>query len=303
MAEPFLHAPYAEGRSLFSIGLAPLDLSQWIEVDDRLQAELALKETILASEGENAFAALPESLAGQKETLSLLAAHLCSRFPDVYARDGDAIRILPAGRSLALHAGEPLKTASRLVQEDLLLMRRLARGWRLAAGSLCFPSSWRLSEKIGRELESLHAPVPGFAGRTAAILRRIFDNLKPEQPIERMNWSIYGDGELRHAVSGGDPGERFPADRPIASIAHVRVERQTARKLPASGDILFTVRVHVDPIAMLERHKDGARLARALCDQLSALSAEQLAYKGLDHARGRLIEALCALAGESVNAR
>jgi hypothetical protein len=44
----------------------------------------------------------------------------------------------------------PLKAAALLVQEDLILMRKGEDGWRLAAGSLCFPSSWTLTEKFGR---------------------------------------------------------------------------------------------------------------------------------------------------------
>ena len=44
-------------------------------------------------------------------------------------------------------------------------MRRGEDGWRLAAGSLCFPSSWSLDEKFGRPLQEIHAPVPGFGPR------------------------------------------------------------------------------------------------------------------------------------------
>ncbi|TIU52784.1 MAG: DUF3445 domain-containing protein, partial [Mesorhizobium sp.] len=60
----------------------------------------------------------------------------------------------------------PLVQASLLVQEDLILMRRDESGWRLAAGSLCFPSSWSLLEKFGKPLQQIHAPVPGFGPGT-----------------------------------------------------------------------------------------------------------------------------------------
>ena len=60
-----------------------------------------------------------------------------------------------------------------------MLMRRGEDGWRLAAASLCFPSSWSLEEKFGRPLQDIHTPVPGFGRgtRTADIIHRIFDNL------------------------------------------------------------------------------------------------------------------------------
>jgi hypothetical protein len=291
----FLHAPYASGKPPFSVGLAPIDLGVWIEQDELLAEQLALKEDIFAHEGAAAFAALAGSEAGQAEVLALLTSHLPARFPQTYRREGDAIRVLPAYRLVALGGEAPLLTASRLVQEDLLLMRRHSDGWRLVAGSLCFPSTWVLSEKLGLAMDAIHAPAPGYAGRMGDTVARIFDNLKVEQPVERFNWSIYGDARLRYAQSKQDPLQRFPPGRSV-SHAHVRVERQTLRRLPRSGDILFTVRVHVDPVAAFAGHPRGRELARALHDQLGALTEPQLAYKGIVEARARLLEALAELA-------
>lgn len=293
---PFLHAPYASGKPPFSIGLAPIDLTRWIEQDALLAQQLALKEIILRDERADAFGALAGSEAGQGEVLELLAAHLPGRFPETYRREGNALRVLPGDRLVALEGEPALLIASRLVQEDLLLMQRDAEGWRLVAGSLCFPSTWVLAEKLGREMDAIHAPAPGYAGRMAGMVARIFDNLKPEQPVERFNWSLYGDARLRYAQSKQDPLERFPPGQ-SASQAHIRVERQTLRRLPRSGDILFTVRVHVDPVAAFAGDARGRELARALRDELAALSPEQLAYKGLVEARERLLRVLAGLAG------
>ena len=292
---PFLHTPYASGKPPFSIGLAPIDLDHWIEQDDRLAEQLALKETILAQERAAAFGALEGSEAGQAEVLELLAAHLTLRYPETYRREGGGLRILPSDRLVALEGESALLTASRLVQEDLLLMRRDEEGWRLAAGSLCFPSTWVLAEKLGRGMDAIHAPAPGYAGKMAGMVARIFDNLKVEQPVERFNWSIYGDARLRYAQSKQDPFERFPPGQSV-SHAHIRVERQTLRRLPRSGDILFTVRVHVDPAAAFAADARGHALARALGDQLAALTPAELAYKGLVEARERLLGALGAIA-------
>ena len=292
---PFLHTPYASGKPSFSIGLAPIDAADWIEQDELLVEQLALKETILAQERAAAFAELEGSEGGQAEVLQLLAAHLPARYPDVYRREGEALRVLPSDRLVALEGAPALLTASRLVQEDLLLMRRDDEGWRLVAGSLCFPSTWVLAEKIGRPMDAIHAPVSGYAGKMAGMVARIFDNLKAEQPVERFNWSIYGDAQLRHAQSKQDPLRRFPPDQ-SAAHAHIRVERQTLRRLPLSGDILFTVRVHVDPAAALPADPRGRELARALHDRLAALSPDELAYKGIVEARERLLAALAALA-------
>jgi dimethylamine monooxygenase subunit A len=291
---PFLHTPYASGKPSFSIGLSPIDVADWIEQDELLVEQLALKETILAQEGAAAFAALEGSEAGQAEVLQLLAAYLPARYPATYRREGEALRILPSDRAVALEGEPPLLVASRLVQEDLLLMRRDDEGWRLVAGSLCFPSTWVLAEKLGRPMDAIHAPVSGYAGKMAGMVARIFDNLKAEQPVERFNWSIYGDARLRYAQSKQDPLRRFPPDQ-SASHAHIRVERQTLRRLPLSGDILFTVHVHADPAAGLVADPRGRELARALHGQLAALSPDELAYKGIVEARELLLASLAAL--------
>jgi hypothetical protein len=169
-------------------------------------------------------------------------------------------------------------------------MRRDDTGWRLVAGHLCFPSSWRLHEKFGKALQEIHTPVPDFGHdtRNATIIERMFDNLRPEQPIIRWNWSLHADDALHHQHSIGQ--WRF-GDEKIDSL-FFRLERQTLRKLPGSGDILFTIRIYLDPLEAMEQQPNAAELARALIGQLQAYTPSQLDYKGLTLERDRLIARL-----------
>ena len=201
-----------------------------------------------------------------------------------------------AGRRVLLDGTPALWTAARLVQEDLVLMRRGDAGWRLAAASLCFPSSWKLAEKFGRPIHEVHAPVPGFAQgtRNAELIARMFDNMRPEMPMIRWNWSVYGDAELFHPHNS--PARRFGTGERAENV-FLRVERQTLRRLPQSRDILFTIRIIVDPLDALERHSDAARIAAALIEQLGAFNAEQLDYKGMTLERDRLVTRLREIAG------
>ncbi len=138
-----------------------------------------------------------------------------------------------------MRAMPPLKAASLLVQEDLILMRRGDNGWRLAAGSLCFPSSWTLTEKFGRPLQEIHRPVPGFGPdtRNNELINRMFDRL--HQPVLRFNWSIQAGDALYHPLSHEGRVERAETrpsrfgDADLNAAAFIRVERQTLRKLPA----------------------------------------------------------------------
>ena len=208
------------------------------------------------------FVAEDGTQAAQQEVLELIVGHLQRHFPALAAdacRDGSAQPLLRA--------------ASLLVQEDLVLMRRGEDGWRLAAASLCFPSSWSLEEKFGRPLQDIHTPVPGFGRgtRTADIIHRIFDNLAVELPVERLNWSLQAGADLYQPLSNVariDRAQARPSRFPeadVAANAFIRVERQTLRKLPASGDILFTIRIYLDPMPVLESHPDRASARRLLC--------------------------------------
>lgn len=288
------HTPYDGGHPLFRIGLSPLDLADWIEVDERLDAYLAEKARLTRLDRDAVFAAEAGSEDAQAEVLALLVRHLPQRFPAIYRLEGSTMDV--GGRRVDLSASPPLERAAAMVQEDLLLMRRGEAGWRLAAGSLCFPSSWRLREKFGLPLQEIHAPVPDFGPKTrnAGVITRIFDNLKPDQPVRRMNWSIYGNDRLHHPER---EGERLELARGSGELlrSFLRVEYQTLRKLAVSGDILFTVRIHLDPIRCLETHPDRARLVAGLIAALRGLDDRQLAYKGLQAVRDRLTDEIAVL--------
>lgn len=291
--------PYDGSARLFQIGVKPLGVADWIEVDAELPAYLAEKARLYAERPDEVFAAEPGTEAAQAEVLALLAAHLVARFPEVYRRQGDAIEIVPAGQRVAVDGPEPpLLTAAGLVQEDLILMRRGEAGWRLAAGSLSFPSSWSLREKFGRPIHEVHGPVPGFGAgtRQAELIARMFDSQRPDVPVIRWNWSVYDSDRLFHPETAAPGSRRFGTGMRAENV-FLRVERQTLRKLPVSGDILFTIRITVDPLAGLERHPEARRIAGALVEQLLALSDAQVAYKGLAVERGRLVERLREIGG------
>jgi hypothetical protein len=287
--------PYDGTSRLFRIGTQPLDPAQWIVTDTRLAADLAAKEALLATRRDEVVALEPGTEAALAELRDLLVAHLEAAHRSTHRRHGETMEVLADGRRIALGDTPPLVTAARLVQDDLVLMRRGATGWRLAAAVLCAPSSWRLAEKFGRPIHEVHAPVPGFSAgtRNGELIARMFDNMRPETPMVRWNWSLYGDDALFHP--GESPPRRF-GEAETAERVFLRVERQTLRRLEQSGDIAFLIRVAVDPLELLERHSGGERIAAAIADQIEALDDAQLDYKGLSGEKERLIRRLRRLA-------
>ncbi len=292
-----MHTPYDGSARLFTIGARPIDPGDWIELNQKLPAYLDEKVRLFETRPGEVFAAAAGTEAAQAEALALLAAHLTAHFPETYRREGSEIGIVPAGRRVRLDdpALPPLRIAASLIADDLVLMRRDESGWRLVAGAVCFPSSWQLLEKAGRLIEEVHAPVPGFGGGTrgAELIARMFDSMRPGNVALRWNWSLYGDDALFHPDES--PPRRFgPGQR--AEPVFLRVERQTLRKLPESGDILFTIGIHVDPLEALEAQPEAPPVAAALIEQLEGLNDQQLAYKGLTLERGRLVARLQEIA-------
>lgn len=287
------HLPHSPVPAPFQIGVRPLDPADWIVVDNGLPAYLDEKARLEAQAFSQIFMAEPETDAAQVEVLTALSAHLVIQFPEIYRRQGSQIAIVPAQRTVALmdETMPALQRAARLVQEDLVLMRRGSEHWRLAAASLSFPSSWRLADKFSRPMHEVHAPVPGFraGSRNGQMIQRMFDNCRPGAPMIRWNWSLFGDDRLFHPEAGH-------ADRPrFDDGVFLRVERQTFTRLPASGDLLFTIRIHVDPLHTLKTQPGGREVAAMLATQITALEPQQLAYKGLLRERALLLDRLGAL--------
>jgi len=280
MADPSpQHTPYGDGTKPFAIGLRPLHTS-FLELDDKREFYLQEKARLLAQMPNEIFVEETDSLPAQREVLHKIENEL-------------ALLQVPTTHNFTKNSSQtPLLQAAMVVQEDLIIMTKRENGWCLSAGCVCFPSSWRLLEKFTKPITEIHGPVPGFSTgtRNASLIERIFDNLRFELPAERFNWSVYTDDRLYH---GTREAEHFPvsSNQPEAWL---RVERQTLHKL-ATGDILFTVRIHLDPFSTLHGHPDAAELKQHFIQALEQMSFDEISYKGLEAGRETLIQQLRSL--------
>jgi hypothetical protein len=197
------YRPFLDGPWRLAMGLKALDLREWIEVDADFADQLAERRRLLEERHHEVCAALPEAAAGEAEVLELLLEHLPARFPDRYRRTDGRICNLVTGERFELvrWTGAPLELAGRLVQEDLCLLQGGAAAYRLVAGVLCFPSHWRLADKLGRPLAEIHEPVPGFAEGLAATVDRFFGNLQAARPVWRVNWSTRRSCSCRPSIA------------------------------------------------------------------------------------------------------
>ncbi|MND40520.1 hypothetical protein D3C80_312600 [compost metagenome] len=284
------YTPYDGSSKPFTIGLLQLEPERWIEPDGDLAEQVLLKRNLVAEHGELVLRAEAGTQEAQQEVLDLLIDYLPHYHPENYRLVGNDVRIAGLDPDIADQEMMPLHRAGLLVQDDLVIMRKGENGWRIAAAFLAFPSSWRLSEKFGLSMDEVHAPVPGFEGgsRNAGLINRMFDNLSADRIVVRWNWSVNWSHALYHPDAKSAEEKRgVSADRAV-----IRVERQTLRKLPVSGDILFTIRIYLDPVSAILAQPNAAELAASMADQLEAMSDDEIAYKGLTEKRGELVDLL-----------
>lgn len=178
----------------------------------------------------------------------------------------------------------PLLAASRLVSDDLCLMERREHGWTLTAASLCAPSFFSAAEAVGKPLAGLHGPVPGFNDSLLPRVARIFDHLPDGQILERRNWTVVNDPEPFQP----DPAPfraRLPrqSTEEIAASLHVRRERQTLRRAPRTGAVLFTIRIWTERLEdLLAEPARRTAFAEAWDRLMSDSGADFRRYKRLD---------------------
>ena len=157
-----------------------------------------------------------------------------------YRIAGNRVR-RPDGVSVALSRDDPLASLGRLVQEDFCLLERQGEEHVLTAAVLCFPAGWRVSEKIGRPLTRIHAPVAEYDAQIARRVQRLFDGVQVGRPLWRFNVLRYADAglfqpERRDAGPGAGQTRQYP---------WIRSERQCVLRLPRTRACVFSIHSYV----------------------------------------------------------
>lgn len=153
----------------------------------------------------------------------------------------------------------------------------------------------RAAEGLGArppdELIELDERYPGVSTPVDRLMR----HLKTGKLAERLNWSVTDDPAL-FQVEGKHRTDHDPSITAgnAAERLFLRVERQTLSRLPASGYVLFTIRVHSYPLPLVVAQPGAAdRLAAAV----RALPTEVAIYKSLPSFRLALLDHLVGMAG------
>lgn len=284
----------ADGPPWLSMGISRSTEAGWLVPDRRRDVELAERARLLADCHDDVFGALPGTEAAGAEVLELVRAWERAYRPDLASPgEADAVDALGAAAAPGPSGGpHPLEAAGRRTQEDLVLMVPRDGRHHLDAAVLCFPSHWRLADKLGGDAAAIHGPVPGYDTELADRVDRFLDRLAPGVIVARRNWSVHDDPALFAPVPPVAPAP-VEVDE-VGDRLWLRSERQTLRRLPVTDAVLFTIRVQQIPFRTLARRPD---VAARFAARIEAQPATLTAMNGLAPHRAAALEWLGAVTG------
>ena len=230
------------------LGTFPVEIANWLLRDAESDLTVQLKKKLLTTRRSEVVGLQPGG-----EDVAQEAAQLVSQW---------------AGVELSSTGINALVDASLLVADDLAVMQPVkSQDGReqllLNAAVVCCPSRWMLSEKMGHNMLAIHEPVAKYADHVGAAVDTYFQRLTVEKPVWRSNWIIQDHPALFQPQIPSEPLVKTPDE------LWIRMERQTLRRLPKTGGILFTIRGYQQPLPeYLSRSKKIAQDTRTLVERL-----------------------------------
>jgi dimethylamine monooxygenase subunit A len=202
----------------------------------------------------------------------------------------ETLALFPPTEGVECRSTEGDGTCSTLAQDwepDFLVLRRSSTDeFRLAAGSVCFPSWWSPEEKVGMAVEAIHGVVPTLNASLGSRIHTFLSRLPAGVTFERENWGLAAvpDRNLH-------PNRQLPRLGPDSRLdsTWLRIEHQAFRALPVSHGVLFIIHLTIHPLAEVLADRECALGFQRI---LRKMSPEIADYKGITPGRAALIEQL-----------
>ncbi|OJI96875.1 hypothetical protein ASPVEDRAFT_48971 [Aspergillus versicolor CBS 583.65] len=275
---PIPYRPFRYGPKYFiTMGLRSMKWDEWIELDNHYLRYHADKARRIQERGDKCCATAPEAWDAAIELLEELTSYLPERYPTMFQKTPTGLTNLVTSETFDIKQRplpeDPMATCARLVQDDLAIMIEKPDGeYYLLAGAILLAGFWRLSDKYGMRLSEIHTSgdVPGYREKLEKGMMNFFRRLKPEDPVLRNNYFIQVDDSLpwSHSIGSEDaPSVSWNTAQKDKAIEnhYFRSERQSLRRLPRSGGVVFTIRTYFEPItAVVQEPYVPGRLASAI---------------------------------------
>lgn len=276
--KPMPYRPFRYGPKFFiTMGLRTVPWDEWIELDNLYPQYHTRKAHRIAERGLKCSRSSPEGFEAAVELLEELCSYLPERYPSLFRATDTGIENLWSGEKFNIKerplAEDPMQMCGRLIQDDMsVLVPREDGQYYLLAGSILLAGFWRLEDKFGMSLSEVHysGEVPQYKEKLEKGILNFFRRLKPRELYARNTYFIQVDEDIAWSHSIGnedDPVVSWDTAQKNKAIEHhhLRAERQTLRRLPKSGAIIFVVRTYFHPITeVAEEDYVPGRLASAI---------------------------------------
>ena len=230
------YTPWANTAMRRMPGIQPVAAGEWLQIDDAYAAQRTEKARLIVERPNDVLALAKVAQAAAEELLLRVTEEL--RQKDGFSVSEQAVT-LPDGERVQLDNNNPLITLSQLVQEDFCILQKQGDEHVLTGALLCFPASWTLSEKFMQPLTIIHVPVGSYDAEIAKRVQRMFDMVRPEQPLWRANALFYTDPALYQPRGANDARKSAGPDAP-----YIRSERQTILRLPKTDAVVFSIHTY-----------------------------------------------------------
>lgn len=282
MSLGYAYPPPLDGKPFrLNMGLRALEPSAWLEGGDDLDAQIPERLTLAETSREIVYQEMP----GYEKTVAELAGriveHLMRHHTDCYTFTENTLIHRATEKVVRLDSASILLDIASIIGEDLVVLSREDDEWKIVAGAVLYPSRWKLVDKVGKGMDAVHEPVPGFASALAPFMTATFDKITADRPVWRKNWSLHSTQDLHQPTSihaDVDPEDYW-----------WRTERQTLTRALDGDFLYFTIRNRAEPLHWI---KADTGAAKAFAQTLSTYSPETIEYKGLQRDHQKIVDYL-----------
>lgn len=268
--------PFSGKKGRLRLGLNQINVSDWIQYEDDFNERINEKHRLINNERARVLYSSDKSILAQQEFLNLLVEFLQKYKCNLFELNGSEIFSLKENKRYDIEEYKncPIELISYLAPDDFCLLEECEDDYKLMAATVCAPTWWDLSKKIGKPLTSIHSPIANLEEKIGRMIRHFLKNLTNEDLYQRSNWFLFGAPDLCVFPSKFDMYKNLvniTSDN-IEKNLYLRTERQTFRKLTKNGDIVFGIKVYVSPISIL---KKVPAIAKDLLISIKGMSAQQ----------------------------
>ncbi len=266
---------FADEDFRFRLGTVPGTVKDFFALSREASTVLAERHHWLTTDPQRYAAMLPEAVAIVGELLDLVSSWpiLCGTpdalwSPDINLLDrllmlserlepdlvllapSSGICMDPSGRARLSPSRDPQQTTDHHEQ------------FTVVAGCVCFPSGWRLTDKLGQSVGEVHQPVPQLNSILGPQIDRLLSRLRSGKCLVRANWGVCGCPEFNQHLDRNLPAIASPVK---LNQAWLRREDQCLFTLPRTGGVVFGIRVsHVSWEELRSAPVAAGSVARAL---------------------------------------